>query len=73
MGPPAPSLFEQTAAKLRDEVHAMMEQQILHGDTSSPNWWAGPTRGDVLVSRMAGSLGPGPSTDEIMAMTRGED
>lgn len=73
MGPPPPSLFAQTAAKLRDDLHALMERQVWEGDTSSPNRQRGPTRGDALVSRMAGSLGPGPSTDEVMAMTRGED
>lgn len=73
MGPPPPSLFAQTVAQLRDDVHALMERQVLEGDASSPNRQQGPTRGDVLVSRMAGSLGPGPSTDEVMALTRGED
>lgn len=31
-----------------------------------------PTRGQRLVSRLRGSAGPGPSTDELMELLRGE-
>jgi AbrB family looped-hinge helix DNA binding protein len=31
----------------------------------------GEGRGRTLVARLRGSAGPGPSTDEIMALTRG--
>lgn len=33
---------------------------------------AGTRRGRTIVERMRGSAGPGMSTDEIMALTRGE-
>lgn len=80
MGPPPPSSFAQTVAKLRDDVHALMERQVLEGDTPSAPSVAGPvttgtapTRGQQLVALLRGSAGPGMTTDEVMTLTRGED
>ena len=87
MGPPPPSLFAQTVAQLRDDVHALMERQVWEGDTPPAPSVAGPvTTGTASgetglmpdwLQRMRGSLpgsaGPGMTTDEVMAMTRGED
>ena len=80
MGPPPPSLFAQTVAQLRDDVHALMERQMWEGSTPPAPSVAGPvttgtalTRGQQLVALLRGSVGPGMTTDEVMAMTRGED
>lgn len=85
MGPPPPSTFAQTVAKMRDEVHALMERQLWYGDvepqptappaTSRPiiEPTSTPARGHELVALLRGSAGPGMSTDEVMELTRGED
>lgn len=80
---PLPCPVEIGAQQLIADLHRRMDALMFHGSTEThfvgPTNQACPiiepatTRGQELVALLRGSLGPGSFTDEIMAMTRGED
>lgn len=52
--------------------HTEVEWEI-DGNTARLRKVTGTRRGEVLIEQLRGSAGPGMTTDEIMALTRGED
>jgi AbrB family looped-hinge helix DNA binding protein len=52
--------------------HTEVEWEI-DGNTARLRKVASNRRGEALIQRLRGSAGPGMTTDEIMALTRGED
>ncbi|MDQ3389646.1 MAG: AbrB/MazE/SpoVT family DNA-binding domain-containing protein [Gemmatimonadota bacterium] len=52
--------------------HTEVEWEI-DGNTARLRKVTSTRRGEALIQRLRGSAGPGMTTDEIMALTRGED